>query len=272
MADLDVRPNGDNPHDGNLQQPTTCVTRSQRKIALGMTSTAPTSSSETSSEKNSLRTVDLRGPAGRLEALLNEGSSDARFVGLVCHPHPVGGGTMHNKVVYHAMKVLNAPEWNLRWPVLRFNFRGTGMSEGVNDGQAEFTDVVAALNWLRGEYNLPIALVGFSFGAAMAITASCASSVPADGPRVRALALLGLPTHGFNRSYEYPLLSTCTLPKLFLSGDQDQFATKVQLEQAFDSAAGPKSMVFVPDADHFFTGHLDKMQTALAAWLKEQTR
>jgi uncharacterized protein len=236
-----------------------------------MTSAAPTSSSETSSEKNSLRTVDLRGPAGRLEALLNEGAPDARFVGLVCHPHPKGGGTMHNKVVYHAMKVLNAPAWNLRWPVLRFNFRGTGTSEGEHDGHAESADVIAAIHWLHAEYKLPIVLVGFSFGAAMAIAASV-SPASTDGPNLRALALLGLPTHGFKRSYEYPLLSTCTLPKLFLSGDQDQFATKEQLEHAFDSAAGPKTLVLVPNADHFFTGHLDEMQTALAAWLKEQRR
>ncbi|HMG85291.1 MAG TPA: alpha/beta fold hydrolase [Terracidiphilus sp.] len=219
-----------------------------------------------------MRTVDLRGSAGRLEALLNEGASDAQFVGLVSHPHPKGGGTMHNKVVYHAMKVLNAPEWNLRWPVLRFNFRGTGMSEGQHDGQAESTDVVAALNWLHAEYKLPIVLVGFSFGAAMAIAASCASSAPSDGPSLRTLALLGLPTHGFKRSYEYPLLTSCTLPKFFVSGDQDQFATKLQLEQVFDSAADPKTLVLVPNADHFFTGHLDELQTALAAWLKEQIR
>lgn len=217
-----------------------------------------------------MRTVDLRGPAGRLEALINEGAPDPRFVGLVCHPHPKGGGTMHNKVVYHAMKVLNASAFNLRWPVLRFNFRGTGMSEGQHDGNAEFADVVAALNWLHTQYSLPIVLVGFSFGAAMAIAASSALSTPTDGPNLRALALIGLPTHGFKRTYEYPLLSTCTLPKLFLSGDQDQFATTVQLEQAFDSAADPKTLVLVPDADHFFTGHLDEMQSALATWLKEQ--
>jgi alpha/beta superfamily hydrolase len=236
-----------------------------------MTSTAATSSPETSSERNSLRTIDLRGPAGRLEALLNEGAPDAQFVGLVCHPHPLGGGNMHNKVVYHAMKVLNASEWNFRWPVLRFNFRGTGTSEGVHDGRAESADVLAALAWLRAEYKLPIVLVGFSFGAAMAIAASSASA-HTDDPNLRALALLGLPTHGFKRFYEYPLLSTCTLPKLFVSGDQDQYATKVQLEHAFDSAADPKTLVLVPEADHFFTGHLDQMQKALAAWLKEQTR
>ena len=60
-----------------------------------------------------MRTVDLQGPAGRLEALLNEGAQDSKFAALVCHPHPLGGGTMHNKVVYHAMKVLNAAEWDL---------------------------------------------------------------------------------------------------------------------------------------------------------------
>jgi hypothetical protein len=169
------------------------------------------------------------------------------------------------------MKVLNASEWNFRWPVLRFNFRGTGTSEGVHDGRAESADVLAALAWLRAEYKLPIVLVGFSFGAAMAIAASSASA-HTDDPNLRALALLGLPTHGFKRSYEYPLLSTCTLPKLFVSGDQDQYATKVQLEHAFDSAADPKTLVLVPEADHFFTGHLDQMQKALAAWLKEQTR
>ena len=237
-----------------------------------MTSTVATALSEPGSEKNVLRTVDLQGPAGRLEALLNEGASDAQFAGLVCHPHPKGGGSMHNKVVYHAMKVLNAPAWNLRWPVLRFNFRGTGTSEGQHDGHAEWGDVVAAIHWLHAEYRVPIVLAGFSFGAARAIAAANAISAaaPTDTPELRALALLGLPMHGFKRSYEYPLLSTCNLPKLFLSGDQDQFATKMQLEQAFDSAAAPKNLVFIPEADHFFTGHLESMQVALAAWLKEQ--
>ena len=92
---------------------------------------------------------------------------------LVCHPHPLGGGTLHNKVVYHAMKVLNAPEWGFGWPVLRFNFRGTGLSEGVHDGEAEAGDVGAASKWLENEYNLPLVVVGFSFGAAMALAACC---------------------------------------------------------------------------------------------------
>src|ERR1700761_2086253 len=157
---------------------------------LGMNSPAALSGSETSPQCASLRTVDLPGPAGRLEALLNVGAPDSQFVGLVCHPHPLGGGTMHNKVVYHAMKVLNALEWGFRWPVLRFNFRGTGLSEGQHDGRAESADVTAALDWLHAEYNLPVVLVGFSFGAAMAIMASCETETQ-SGAGLRALIALG---------------------------------------------------------------------------------
>ena len=118
-----------------------------------------------------LRSIDLRGPAGRLEALVNDGSPDAPYAALVCHPHPKGGGTLHNKVVYHAMKALNAPEFGLGWPVLRFNFRGTGLSEGTHDGRAETEDVLAALSWLENEYNRPLFVAGFSFGAAMSLLA-----------------------------------------------------------------------------------------------------
>ncbi len=95
---------------------------------------SPTATRVQSVSAGSVRTIELRGPAGRLEAVVNEGSPDAAFAAIVCHPHPLGGGSLHNKVVYHAMKVMNVPEWGLGWPVLRFNFRGTGLSEGVYDG------------------------------------------------------------------------------------------------------------------------------------------
>jgi hypothetical protein len=211
-----------------------------------------------------LRSVSLTGPAGRLEALLNEGAPDAPFATLLCHPHPLGGGTMHNKVVYHAMKVLNGPEWGLGWPVLRFNFRGTGLSQGAHDGQAETEDVLAALNWLENEYKRPALVAGFSFGAAMALAACCGRS------QVRALVALGLPTHAEGREYHYPFLSKCVLPKFFLSGDHDQYAPSAQLAQVIASAAEPKRLVLLPGADHFFTGQLEPMQFALAGWLKEQ--
>ena len=234
-----------------------------------MTSTFSLAGPETPSARPSLRTVDLQGRAGRLEALLNEGAPGSRFAALVCHPHPLGGGTMHNKVVYHAAKVLNAPEWGLELPVLRFNFRGTGLSDGQHDGLAESQDVLAALQWLRAEYNLPIVVVGFSFGAAMALAACCAKHEPTRPPGIHALAALGLPTQASGRKYNYLSLSGCAFPKLFLSGDRDQFAPEEELRQAVDSAAEPKTLVLISNADHFFTGRLESMQQALAKWLKE---
>jgi alpha/beta superfamily hydrolase len=217
-----------------------------------------------------LRSVDLSGPAGRLEAILNEGSPDAQFSALVCHPHPKGGGTLHNKVVYHAMKVLNDPAWGLALPVLRFNFRGTGLSHGTHDGKLETEDVLAAMDWLENEYNLPLIVAGFSFGAAMSLLACCRHSQ--NHKSVRAVAALGLPTHAEGRDYSYSFLSSCTFPKLFLSGDHDQYAPAAQLAHVVDSAAEPKRLLFIPGADHFFTSQLDRMQQALGNWLKEQLR
>jgi uncharacterized protein len=207
----------------------------------------------------SLRSFDLRGPAGRLEALLNEGRADAPYATLLCHPHPLGGGTMHNKVVYHAMKVFHG----LGWPVLRFNFRGTGLSQGTHDGRAETEDVRAALDWLAAEYNKPIVAAGFSFGAAMGLKACCTY------PEIQGFAALGLPTHAEGRDYTYPWLGSCNVPKLFLSGGRDQYAPASQLRSVTDLAFEPKQLILIPEADHFFLGHLPAMQAALGQWLHE---
>jgi alpha/beta superfamily hydrolase len=215
-----------------------------------------------------LRSVELNGPAGHLEGVVNEAPASARYAAVICHPHPLGGGTLHNKVVYHAMKALNAPEWGLGWPVLRFNFRGTGLSQGMHHGVSEAGDVLAAMHWLENEYKLPLVVVGFSFGAAMALTACCGQG---NTPpyRVHALAALGLPIRSAARSYDYSFLQNCMVPKFFLSGDRDQFAPKTELIQALAYAAEPKDMALVPGADHFFTGHVKAMQSALSRWLKE---
>jgi uncharacterized protein len=217
-----------------------------------------------------LRAVHLDGPAGRLEALVNNGASQAPCAALVCHPHPLAGGTMHNKVAYHAMKVLNAPEWGLRWPVLRFNFRGAGLSEGTHEGNDEFGDVLAALDWLEAEYKRPLVVVGFSFGAAMALTACCGSSMPATlRANLRGLVALGLPTQAFGHPVHYPFLSGCTLPKLFLSGDRDRFAPAAELKQVAKTAADPATLALIPGADHSFSGQIEAMQRVLSTWLKE---
>ena len=215
--------------------------------------------------QGTVRNIDLTGPAGRLEAILNQGSTQAPLAALVCHPHPLGGGTMHNKVVYHAMKALNAPAFGLALPVLRFNFRGTGLSQGEHHGSAEAEDVGAALAWLENAYKRPLVAVGFSFGAAMALRACCAA------PRhLCAVAALGLPMRAPHRAYDYGFLAHCTVPKLFLSGARDAFASPAELEATAATTAEPKKLVLLPGADHFFAGRLEAMQNELASWLKEQ--
>ena len=208
---------------------------------------------------------------------MNEGSPDAAFAAVIAHPHPLGGGSLHNKVVYHAMKVMNAPEWGFAWPVLRFNFRGTGRSEGKHDGAAEAGDVLAALAWIENEYKLPLVAAGFSFGAAMTLAACCGNGddcAARDGRAgtgsARACRFGRGPRGTTYRSTIIHFSHNCAIPKLFLSGDQDQFATKTELIQAAAAAAEPKHVALVPGADHFFTGRLEAMQSALSGWLKEQ--
>ena len=140
----------------------------------------------------------LEGPAGRLEALLNQGASAATHTALVCHPHPLFGGTMHNKVVFHAMKALNG----FGFPVLRFNFRGAGLSEGAHDeGRGEVEDTKTALRWLKERFHLPVVVAGFSFGAATGLRAACPDA------QVDALIALGMPVRVDDRSYGYKFLS-----------------------------------------------------------------
>jgi len=219
----------------------------------------PETTSPASSSPAAIRSFHLQGPAGSLEALLNEGHPNAPYATLITHPHPLGGGTMHNKVVYHAAKVFSS----LGWPVLRFNFRGTGLSEGKHHGSAEEDDVRTALDWLAQEYGKPIVAAGFSFGAAMGLKA-CSTY-----PDIRGFAALGLPTDAEGRQYTYPYLANCTFPKLFLSGDRDQYAPVSHLREVVAAAPEPNHFITIPGADHFFVGHLTAMQTALRSWLHE---
>jgi len=214
----------------------------------------------TSSSSGLLRSIDdLRGPDGRLEALLNMGRPDAPYAAMVCHPHPLFGGTMHNKVVYHAMKVFQG--YGL--PVLRFNFRGAGLSEGTHDnGRGEVGDVRAALDWLEQEYQLPLLFAGFSFGSNVGMRACCGDE------RVKGLVALGLPVQAGGRDYHYNFLATCSQPKLFISGTADEFGPQAAVEAVVAGAAPPAALVMVPGADHFFAGKLEQMQQALTAWLE----
>jgi alpha/beta superfamily hydrolase len=203
----------------------------------------------------------LEGPAGRLEALLNTGTPEATHAALVCHPHPVFGGTLHNKVVFHAMKALNG----FGFPVLRFNFRGAGLSEGLHDhGNGEAEDVRAALDWLEREYTLPIIFAGFSFGAAVGLRVAC----PDD--RVKALIGLGTPIAPVDdRNYEFTFLQSCAKPKLFVSGTRDQFGPKAKLQAMVDALPEPKRLVLIDSADHFFEGRLRELRESIEEWLRK---
>lgn len=202
----------------------------------------------------------LSGPAGPLEALLNAGGEGAGYSALVCHPHPVYGGTMHNKVVYRAAKALNA----FGLPVLRFNFRGAGLSAGSHDeGRGEVEDVGAALDWLDRQFRRPIIFAGFSFGAATGLRAACPDK------RVVALISLGTPVSLMDRPYGYDFLAACTKPKLFLSGDQDEFGPRPGLEMLVEAASPPRTLALVPGAGHFFDGHLEEVQRVIAEWLPQ---
>ena len=208
-----------------------------------------------------IRSLFLDGPAGRLEALLNSGAENATHTALVCHPHPMYGGTMHNKVVFHAMKALNG----FGFPVLRFNFRNTGLSEGDHDyGQGEADDVRVALDWLDREFHLPVIFAGFSFGAAVGLRVAC----PDD--KVKAVIGLGLPVNPSDeRVYDLSFLQSCQKPKLFVSGSRDQFGPRPKLEELVDKLPEPKKLVIVDSADHFFAGRLREMREAIEAWIKE---
>jgi len=208
-----------------------------------------------------IRSLVLNGPAGKLEALLNVGAETPTHAALVCHPHPLYGGTLHNKVVFHTMKALNSFDF----PVLRFNFRGTGLSQGVHDdGRGEVEDVRAALDWLEAEYRVPIIFAGFSFGAAVGLRAGCPDE------RVSVLIALGIPVSPIDdRAYDYEFLSLCGKPKLFVSGDRDQFAPRRQLEKMLVSVAEPKKLVTIGAADHFFEGRLREMREVVESWVKE---
>lgn len=210
-------------------------------------------------ERHESRNLFLHGPAGRLEAIFWQPSGAAASIAaLVCHPHPLFGGTMHNKVVYQAAKSLDA----LGLAVLRFNFRGAGMSAGTHDkGIGEREDVRAALNFLDSELpNAPILLVGFSFGCWVGLRVGC------EEEKVKSLIGLGAPVNHSDFSY----LARCEKPKLFVQGGNDQFGEAGKLRSMTESLPGENRVVFVENADHFFTGKLDRLDAAITEWLKER--
>jgi uncharacterized protein len=212
----------------------------------------------------------LSGPAGRIETILwstSEEGAVARplLAALVCHPHPLFGGTMHNKVVYQTAKTIH----RFGLPVVRFNFRGVGLSEGTYDkGVGEKDDVLAVIDFLAGEFpGVPLLVAGFSFGSWVGLSAGCWDA------RVAELIGLGLPVGDLDsRSFSY--LNRCDKPKLLMSGEFDRFGPPKKLRGMVEQFPPPiqesTRVAIIAGGDHFLTGLLPELDRTIAEWLMER--
>jgi len=198
----------------------------------------------------------LQGPAGKLEAVLWTPHDDAgpKSAALVCHPHPLFGGTLHNKVVYQAAKALDG----LGMPVLRFNFRGAGLSEGQHDrGRGELDDVRAAVQFLANEFpRIPLLLAGFSFGCWVGLRVGC------EDARVERLIGIGAPVNNSDFSY----LRECGKPKLFVHGSNDEHGDVNSVRRMMEQLSGKNELVVVDGVDHFFAGRIEELGNAITRW------
>ncbi|MBI3649949.1 MAG: alpha/beta fold hydrolase [Acidobacteria bacterium] len=192
----------------------------------------------------------IEGKAGRLEALLKEPEGDILRAAIVCHPHPLFGGTMHNKVVYRLAKAFQ----DSGFATLRFNFRGTQQSAGAHDyGRGEPDDVRSAMQFIAARYpQAQVWVAGFSFGAVMTLKAACTDS------KVHALVLAGLPVSKFGE-YDWHQAALCDQPKLLVQGANDEFGSVADLEDFYHRLSGAKQLKIIADADHFFVGQLPQL-------------
>jgi uncharacterized protein len=198
---------------------------------------------------------------GQLEAILKKPRTAANAVALVLHPHPLGGGTMHNKVVFRAASALN----DAGLTTLRINFRGVGQSTGDHDeGRGELQDVRAGLNYLAREFpDQPITLCGFSFGARVGL------EVGMSDERVVNLISIGTPVE----KYDFSFLKANSKPILFVHGDRDEFGSLPRLLKFVDEMKQNNTSVtlsVIKDSGHFFEDHLDELKDAITDWTKRQ--
>ncbi len=204
-----------------------------------------------------LRALDIPAPHGMLEGLLrlpDGAEATPRMAALVCHPHPKGGGTMHNKVVFRVAQALG----DLGMPVLRFNFRGVGRSTGhFDDGRGERDDVRIALDELARRFpDTPLCLAGFSFGSWVGLPIACAD------PRVQQVIGVGVPV----ATLAVDSLSGCVKPKLIVQGELDQYGPARTLREWYERLPEPRHLTLVAGADHFFTRHQTELHDAVASY------
>ena len=202
-----------------------------------------------------IESLFLAGPAGRLEALLEEPEGEAApsAAALVCHPHPQHGGTMHNKVVHRIARALRSTGA----AVLRFNYRGVNLSEGTYaHGEGELDDASAALQYLRTRYpSLPFTIAGFSFGSRIALRLAC-SNVGA----ARVIAV-GYPTSYKDNTF----LETCTIPRIFIHSTNDQYGPLEEWRALIASLPEPKQSIEIEASNHFFADALEILEEAISS-------
>ena len=204
-----------------------------------------------------IESLFLAGPAGRLEALLEEPEDEAPLeAALACHPHPQFGGTMHNKVVYRIARGLR----RAGCVVLRFNYRGVNLSEGEYAEEiGETEDARVALGELRARYpELPVMAAGFSFGARVALRLAAQEAAAQERPIGRVIAA-GFPTRVAERAF----IGEVRVPKYFVQSTNDQYGPRPDFLPFYESVPEPKQLDWVEAADHFFAGALDQFEAVL---------
>ncbi len=199
--------------------------------------------------------ITIAGPAGSLEALLEiPAGADGSRVAVICHPHPVYGGTMTNKVVHMLAKAFN----ERGVPALRFNFRGVGASTGrYDEGEGETQDALAAIDWALQRWpGAALWAAGFSFGGAIAVRAAVAR----DAQR---LVTVAPAVHRF-------AVSGAELPRcpwLLVQGDHDELVDAAEIQRWVATLASPPQFVLLPGVDHFFHGRLNELRAVVLEWL-----
>lgn len=199
--------------------------------------------------------VTIAGPAGSLEALLETpAEADGARIAVVCHPHPVYGGTMTNKVVHMLAKSFN----ERGVPSLRFNFRGVGASAGSYDeGEGETQDALAAVDWaLQRLPGAALWLAGFSFGGAIAVRAAVARGA-------KRLVTVAPAVHRF--AVDGAQLPRC--PWLLVQGDNDELVDAGEIQRWVATLAAPPKLAMLPGVDHFFHGRLNELRAVVLGWL-----
>ena len=196
---------------------------------------------------------DIAGPAGRLEALLDEppAGTGVRAAVVLGHPHPQHGGTMHTKVVYQAAKALS----RIGCAVLRFNFRGAGASAGTfTNGPGEMDDFSAALDFLKAQHpSAPMWAGGMSFGAWIGMT------VGAADPRVSTVIGIAIPvTH-----FDFEPVARSTKPKFVVHGERDEICPLKDVRAFYARCVEPKELVVIDAADHVFDGKVSQVADAI---------